>query len=418
MPSIQDYLRILIDYILETITEVILYAIVAASDLFIGLPIRLCSNKLHCFEQTDHIILGKNLVPISIKYIKSRHWFVQNAFVFPLILARKLRLVGVSLRYQDHNTNIYPPALTQTPGLLSLYFIRKSSRLAFTTAFECDLEYLHKKHGGYDLVLLLQSLVALIYHHDQNMITSYINIFDVSIMNISMSEAIGIIDKSIEHNKKSPIYFVNADCLNKVFIDKDYHHVLCNNDIVFPDGSGINLAAKILGTTLKENVNGTDMLPYLCALAQIKQYRIYLLGAASGVAEKMREKLEKEYPDLKICGCHHGFFDWDIELDEVIRNINLAHTDILLVAFGAPRQEFFIAKYGEQIDAAVQMGVGGLFDFYSERIARAPLWMRQIGMEWVFRLIMEPKRMWKRYLIGNPLFLYRVYRWKKTKLEW
>jgi len=154
------------------------------------------------------------------------------------------------------------------------------------------------------------------------------------------------------------------------------------------------------------------MLPHLCGLSVAKGYRIYLLGAQEGVAEAMKTNLEHRYPGVKICGFRNGYFDWDTEVTRIVEDINLAQPDILLVAFGAPYQEKFIVRFGSQIHAPVQMGVGGLFDFYSERIARAPKWMRLIGMEWVFRLLQEPKRMWKRYILGNPLFLYRVFRWK------
>jgi N-acetylglucosaminyldiphosphoundecaprenol N-acetyl-beta-D-mannosaminyltransferase len=129
----------------------------------------------------------------------------------------------------------------------------------------------------------------------------------------------------------------------------------------------------------------------------------------------MKTKLVQKYPRLKICGFRSGYFDHDKDSDIVIGEINDSRPDILLVAFGAPLQEKFIRKNAQKIEARVLMGVGGLFDFYSGRIARAPYWMRQLGMEWVFRLMKEPRRMWKRYIIGNPVFLYRVFRWNKNR---
>ena len=170
-----------------------------------------------------------------------------------------------------------------------------------------------------------------------------------------------------------------------------------------------------MGSALQENLNGTDLLPYLCSLAVRKGYSLYLLGAKEGVAEAMQENLESLYPGLKIAGTHHGYFDFDAEYESVIAHINESGADILLVAFGAPLQEKFIRNYRNILEPRLLMGVGGLFDFYSNQMPRAPLWMRQIGIEWVYRLFQEPKRMWKRYIIGNPLFLYRVWRWKKAK---
>ena len=213
---------------------------------------------------------------------------------------------------------------------------------------------------------------------------------------------------------------MNPDCFNKTFKDKKYLENLKKSDYIFPDGSGVNLACKILKTPLKENINGTDMLPYILRLAIEKRYKIFLLGGQDGVAESMKNKLINKFKNLDICGVHHGYFDFNEKKDKninhkVIQNINLLNTDILFVAFGAPLQEEWIIKNRDKIQAKVILGVGGLFDFYSDRIPRAPLWMREIGIEWIYRLKQEPKRMWKRYIIGNPLFLYRVYSYKFSR---
>jgi len=241
--------------------------------------------------------------------------------------------------------------------------------------------------------------------------SDYIKIFGIKIMSISMAHALILMEDALKANLKSPLFFVNADCLNKIFIDREYYSILKESKVLFPDGIGINLAGRLLKTPVLENINGTDILPHLCELAQTGSYRIFLLGAAPGVAAKMKDELVLRYPDICICGTQNGFFDWENEANEVIETINDSKTDILLVAFGAPRQEKFISRYSAEIKAPLQIGVGGLFDFYSGRIPRAPLWMRKIGAEWIFRLIQEPKRMWKRYILGNPLFLYRVCRY-------
>lgn len=264
---------------------------------------------------------------------------------------------------------------------------------------------------------VFQVLVCVLYQKETQTFTNQLSIMGVIINNITMYEAIHRIADKLDKRQQELVYFVNADCLNKVFIDKDYYNILINNKMNLPDGSGISLAAKMLGSAIKENVNGTDMLPHLCRFALRNEYRIYLLGAAPGVAMRMKTRLELRYPGILICGTSHGYFDFDTQADNVIEDINVRKTDILLVAFGAPLQERFIHENKDRIDAPVMIGVGGLFDFYSGRIARAPLWMRQIGMEWVFRLLMEPKRMWKRYIIGNPMFLYRVYRWNRMMIQ-
>ena len=154
------------------------------------------------------------------------------------------------------------------------------------------------------------------------------------------------------------------------------------------------------------------MLPFLCSLAEENKFSIFLLGGKPGIPEKMRENLLLKYPDLNIVGVHHGFFDRETEEGYIIDEINKASADILLVAFGAPTQEKWIYNHRKQLKPQILMGVGGLFDFFSGNIPRAPKWMREMGFEWIFRLLQEPKRMWKRYIIGNPVFIFRVFRWK------
>jgi N-acetylglucosaminyldiphosphoundecaprenol N-acetyl-beta-D-mannosaminyltransferase len=119
--------------------------------------------------------------------------------------------------------------------------------------------------------------------------------------------------------------------------------------------------------------------------------------------------MQARYPELIIAGTRDGYFD-AAEEAEVIESINASGADILLVAFGAPRQDVWLKAHKQALRVPVRMGVGGLFDFYSGRIPRAPVWMREMGLEWTYRLLQEPGRMWRRYIIGNPLFLYRVWR--------
>ena len=152
------------------------------------------------------------------------------------------------------------------------------------------------------------------------------------------------------------------------------------------------------------------MLPQLCELSEQNSYKIFLFGAKAGVAMKMRRELEKQYKNLKIVGTHHGYLEDEKEEREAISYVNSLNPDIVLVAMGAPFQELFIDKYKDEFKASVIMGVGGLFDFYSTNIKRAPMYLRETGFEWVYRMIQEPKRMWKRYLIGNIKFIFLVLR--------
>jgi len=154
------------------------------------------------------------------------------------------------------------------------------------------------------------------------------------------------------------------------------------------------------------------MFPLLCEAAAREHVPIYLLGAKPGVAQATADNMVERYPNLTVAGVRDGYFNAEEE-DAVVEAINESGARILLVAFGAPRQELWLEQWRDRLAPPVCMGVGGLFDFYSGRIARAPAWMREMGLEWVFRLLQEPGRMWRRYVIGNPLFLYRV--WQQVR---
>ena len=198
--------------------------------------------------------------------------------------------------------------------------------------------------------------------------------------------------------------FANADCLNIAFKNARYAEILNNADAVWADGVGIAISARLMHTPVHGNVNGTDMLPFLCR----RGWSIYLFGAAPGVAEKARERLLEEFPRAKIAGADHGFCKTPEEESAVITRINAAKPDILLVAMGVPKQEEWIVSHRTQLNCGIAVGVGGLFDFASGRIPRAPMWMRKFKIEWTYRLYNEPVRLFRRYVIGNPLFIWRV----------
>ncbi len=178
---------------------------------------------------------------------------------------------------------------------------------------------------------------------------------------------------------------------------------------VLPDGIGLQIGCRMRGLALAANVNGTDLFPRLCERAARDGLSLFLLGARPGVAEAVADNMRRRYPELIVAGARHGYFAPSEESDLIAR-INASGARILLVAFGVPRQELWLAEHRDRLRPPVRMGVGGLFDFYSGRIPRAPLWLREIGLEWTWRLAQEPGRMWRRYLLGNPLFLYRVWR--------
>lgn len=242
-----------------------------------------------------------------------------------------------------------------------------------------------------------------------------ISLFGVQILNVTMEYALARIDRIVREQARAVMFFVNAYSLNVAWADREFRNVLASAHSVFGDGIGVWFASKIAGTPIVDNVNGTDMLPLLCKLCIERGYSLFLLGAKPGVDERMGIALTEQYPGLRITGCHHGYFDKEHDSAAVVGLINNSNPDILLVAFGVPEQEKWIHRYAGDLHCAVAIGVGGLFDFYSGDKPRAPLWMRKHGLEWVFRLICEPRRLWHRYLVGSPLFIWRVFEGRLTQ---
>lgn len=236
---------------------------------------------------------------------------------------------------------------------------------------------------------------------------STVEIFGVAIHNLDIQEAVGLICRSLDETMTTHICFVNANCLNIAERDSEYKQVLQGADLVLPDGIGVKLASKFLRQPTLYNSNGTDLFPQLCTALDRRRQRIYLLGGKLGVARQVKSWLETNFSEIEVCGYHHGYFS-DRENDQIVRDIRVAQPDLLIAAMGVPYQEKWLATYGEATGAKSFMGMGGLFDFYSGRISRAPTWMRKFGCEWFYRLLQEPKRLWRRYSIGNCAFVFGV----------
>lgn len=241
--------------------------------------------------------------------------------------------------------------------------------------------------------------------------TSSIAIQGIPIANVSMDDAIETIREAAVTPATNHFCFLNADCANLAYANEEYKQVLSGCDGVFADGSGLKIAGQILNRPVVDNVNGTDLFPLLCDDFQGRDISVYLLGARPGITDRVAAWIKKKYPGTMVAGHRNGYFSED-ETSGVIEQINRSGADLLLVAFGAPRQDVWIHQHLDQLQVKAAIGVGGLFDFYSGRIPRAPMWMRKLGIEWLFRMLQEPKRLWKRYLIGNIVFMVHVFREK------
>ncbi len=296
------------------------------------------------------------------------------------------------------------------PGLISAHRVRQATGIDHDQEYISDVEFAYSESLKGNVSLLLRGAAISVLKGRSRPAPPELDFFGISIVNTTMDEAIDWILQGATTSPAQLMAFVNPDCLNIAYRHDEYRSILQHASRVLPDGIGIHIGCRILGTSLRANINGTDLFPRLCAaLNEQPELSLFLLGAQAGVADQVAQNMQARFPQLRIAGTQHGYFDPEDDL-RVIERINSSGANILLVAFGAPRQELWLAKYREQLRPGVVMGVGGLFDFYSGRIPRAPQWLRELGLEWTWRLLQEPKRMWRRYVIGNPLFLFRVLR--------
>ena len=231
------------------------------------------------------------------------------------------------------------------------------------------------------------------------------SVFGVPFFSGTMEEALQKLDVLVRSGKQHHVAFINAHCLNLAYKDSVYKKVLEECSAVFADGIGAKIGASMLGFKVEENVNGTDMFPLLAQ----RPYRIYLFGGSPEVAENALKKARAIGGKAEFVGSTDGFFKRMSE-EQLFAELERLKPDLMLVAMGVPKQEMWINRNLSRLPACTTaIGVGGLLDFVSERIPRAPLWMRKANIEWCFRLYCEPARLFKRYIIGNPLFIARVF---------
>ncbi len=305
-----------------------------------------------------------------------------------------------------------------------------------SSANRSNIRYIQNFGLKKDLALFLRGAwVFLMAGQDVRPTTSqYFNLFDIIVNNSDTESIIATIEKMIQSHprtvdqmlasigqkrdeEESPnplhITFVNANNFNLAIENEEYRNVLKRADLVLPDGIGVKLGLRMAGGRLRKNLNGTDLLPHIIDMLNRNEWSLYLLGATDDTLEKAKNNLEKKYPGVKVAGTRNGYFKPDDE-KEISDEINRSKTFAVIVGMGTPRQELFVDRNLVNLQIPIVFSMGGLLDFIGEKNRRAPLWMRQAGLEWVYRIIQEPGRMWKRYVIGNPLFLYRALRWIRS----
>lgn len=236
-------------------------------------------------------------------------------------------------------------------------------------------------------------------------------VLGVPIDDLSMGEALDRIGAYIAEFRRDgrlrQVATVNADFVIRSFNDPELLDILQNSDMLTADGMPLVWGARLLGVEMGGRVTGADMVPALAERAAKEGWSLYLLGARPGVAVRAGEILQQRYPGLRIVGHYSPPVSSIFEMDPVVlEHINAAKADILLVAFGNPKQEKWINMHRHELRCGVAIGVGGTFDFVAGQVKRAPAWMQRAGLEWLYRLVQEPRRLWKRYVLDLAGFGY------------
>lgn len=239
-----------------------------------------------------------------------------------------------------------------------------------------------------------------------------VDVLGVGVDPLTVEELHAEIGRFVEDGGHALVLHANAHGLNLAHDDQRLRGILNRARIVFCDGSGVMLAARLLGRRrIPERITYADWAWQLAAFAEARGFSLFFLGGRPGVAEKAAGKLKERFPNLNIAGTRHGYFDRSSgspENDAVVGEINAAKPDVLLVGLGMPLQEFWLAENWENVDASVALTGGAVFDYVAGELERGPRLLTGHGLESVARLLVEPRRLWRRYVLGNPLFLFRV----------
>jgi N-acetylglucosaminyldiphosphoundecaprenol N-acetyl-beta-D-mannosaminyltransferase len=231
-----------------------------------------------------------------------------------------------------------------------------------------------------------------------------VSVFGANIDPLTMQETLISVEKIIQRRKPNQHVVVNVAKLVMMQKDKSVRNIVNSCALINADGQGVVWGAKLIGVKVPERVAGIDLFTHLVELASEKGYKPYFLGAREEVLNKVVSTFESKYSKLQIAGKRNGYFSGDEE-KEIVESIRSSNADILFVAMSSPHKEIFLNKYLEDLGVPFVMGVGGSFDVVSGVTKRAPMWMQKFGMEWFFRFMCEPRRMWKRYLVTNTIFL-------------
>ena len=247
---------------------------------------------------------------------------------------------------------------------------------------------------------------------------SRMKFMNTEIDNLTMEEALARIDELIRAEKPSYVVTPNVDHLVQLERGGPLCDVYRQADLILTDGKPLIWISKWYKTPIKEKISGSDLFPRLCEMAAEKGYKMFFLGAAEGVAATAAEKLTARFPGLKVVGTYSppfGFEKDEAELARIIQMVKEAAPQILIVGLGCPKQELFIYNHREALGVPVSLGLGASLDFEAGNVKRAPSWMADHGLEWLYRITQDPKRMAKRYLVDDRKIFVMAVKYKKKK---
>jgi glycosyltransferase, WecB/TagA/CpsF family len=247
----------------------------------------------------------------------------------------------------------------------------------------------------------------------QQLLNTYVN-------NVSMDETLEEICHLIDIKKKSYIVAVNVDVVIKLEKD-DYLKKITNEaDLTLVDGKPLIWISKWHKNPVKAKISGSDLVPELCKIASEKGYSIFIVGGKEGIADKAKKNLEKDLPQIKVVGMYSPPFGFEKnyeELNKINKMISSFHPDIVIACFGCPKQEKWIYENYKKYDAIISICAGATVDFLAGNVTRAPKWMREWGLEWMYRLLQEPKRLFKRYLVDDVKIIGLILKYRKVNKQ-
>jgi N-acetylglucosaminyldiphosphoundecaprenol N-acetyl-beta-D-mannosaminyltransferase len=237
------------------------------------------------------------------------------------------------------------------------------------------------------------------------------NVLGVGVSALDLEVAVGLIAEALANETKGYICVTGVHGVSEAQRDLEFRHILNQAFLNAPDGMPVVWMSQAQGFSNVRRVYGPDLMLRMCELSVPRGFTHFLYGAGPGVAEELRIRLEQRFPGIKILGTYTPPFRPlnSLEEAELLRRVRDLKPDIFWVGLSTPKQEKFMATYYTKLNATLFLGVGAAFDFHAGRIRQAPRWMQRAGLEWLFRLACEPRRLWKRYLKNNPLFVLRAF---------